>query len=108
MSRNAWLQARKVKRALPTADELLMIRIGLTAIAASAGAIALLLLTSLPTIIAAALPLTAGVLFIERTSGIPDTGAASIDPKRVERAVNRILLFVVATTLVAVIATRGM
>jgi hypothetical protein len=85
-----------------------MVRIGLTAITASAGAVALLLLTSLPTIIAAALPLTVGVLFIEWTGGIPNTGAASIDSTRVEWAVNRILLFVVAATLVALIAMRGM
>jgi hypothetical protein len=70
------------------------------AIASAAAAIALLLFTSLPEIVAASVPILVGVLLIHWTGGVPATGPASIDPDRVDRIIRRILIGVTVVVLI--------
>lgn len=83
-----------------TSTVVAFLRITVCALAAAGGAIALLRLTSLPTAVVLTLPTAMGVLLVQATGGTPATGPASIDAKRVERAVSRIIL---AAMLIAVV-----
>jgi Na+-transporting NADH:ubiquinone oxidoreductase subunit NqrB len=69
-----------------------LLRIGMCAVASAAAVIALLLCTSLPGLVAVTVPIVAGVMLINWTGGVPETGPASIDPDRVERIIRRIII----------------
>jgi hypothetical protein len=73
------------------------------AIASMAGVVALLLLTTLSTVIAVSAPVTAGVLLVLQLGTTPATGARALDTRRIDRTVERIVIVLIAAALAYII-----
>jgi hypothetical protein len=62
-----------------------------------------LLMTSLPTAIVLTLPVAVAVLLVRWTGGLPATGPASFDARRVERLVSRIVIVLMILAVIYIL-----